>query len=80
MRACSITGLAGPDGGTAEKPVGLGWVYMVRALKDRREPGLLPVHGNRGKIREQSAMKALDLARRCILAMGAGKSCLKQEV
>ena len=73
----SITGLAGPDGGTAEKPVGL--VYMACALKGQVSLARYQFKGNRGKIREQSVMKALDLARRCILAYGRGEELPKQE-
>ena len=59
----AVTGLAGPGGGSKEKPVGL--VYMACAVKAE----VLEYHfkGNRGKIREQSMMKALDLVRRCVL-------------
>ena len=73
----SITGLAGPDGGTAEKPVGL--VYMACALKGQVSLARYQFKGNRGKIREQSVMKALDLVRRCILAYGRGEELPKQE-
>ena len=73
----SITGLAGPDGGTAEKPVGL--VYMACALKGQVSLARYQFKGNRGKIREQSVMKALDLARRCILAYGRGEELPGQE-
>ncbi|MCD7909234.1 MAG: nicotinamide-nucleotide amidohydrolase family protein, partial [Clostridium sp.] len=73
----SITGLAGPDGGTEEKPVGL--VYMACALKGQVRVVRCQFKGNRGKIREQSMMRALDLARRMILAYGRGEQLSGQE-
>ena len=62
--AVSVTGLAGPDGGTAEKPVGL--VYIGCALRDRIVVEEYHFRGNREKIREQAAETALDLARRVL--------------
>lgn len=62
----SITGLAGPEGGSADKPVGL--VYMACCVKGETTVERWQFRGNRGKIREQSVMKALDLVRRRLLA------------
>ena len=65
--ACvAVTGLAGPDGGTEEKPVGL--VYIATYMKDKVSVEKYQFKGNREKVREQAMMKALDLARLCILA------------
>lgn len=61
----AITGLAGPDGGTDKKPVGL--VHMACCLKGRTVWREYHFKGNREKIREQSMMKALDLVRLCVL-------------
>lgn len=61
----SITGIAGPDGGTEEKPVGL--VYIGCYLKDHVAVECYQFKGNREKIREQATMKALDLLRRSII-------------
>lgn len=61
----AITGIAGPDGGTEEKPVGL--VYIGCYLKDSVSVEEYHFKGNRAKIREQSVMKALDLLRRSII-------------
>lgn len=64
--ACvAITGIAGPDGGTEEKPVGL--VYIGCYIKDQVFVREYLFNGNREKIRKQSVVKALDLLRRCIL-------------
>ena len=61
----AITGLAGPGGGTEEKPVGL--VYMACCLGDNVTVEKYQCKGNREKIREQSVVRALDLVRRTIL-------------
>ncbi|MCI8518136.1 MAG: competence/damage-inducible protein A [Hungatella sp.] len=61
----AITGLAGPDGGTEEKPVGL--VYMACCMGDHVMTEKYQFKGNRDKIREQSVVRALDLVRRMIL-------------
>lgn len=61
----AITGLAGPDGATPEKPVGL--VYIACYMKDKVEVEEYHFKGNRESIREQSVIRALDLLRRSIL-------------
>lgn len=64
--ACvAVTGIAGPDGGTEEKPVGL--VYIATYMKDTVSVEKYQFKGNREKIREQAVVKALDLLRRSIL-------------
>ena len=61
----ATTGIAGPDGGTEEKPVGL--VYISCYLKVKVTVVRFQFKGNREKIREQTVVKALDLLRRSIL-------------
>lgn len=64
--ACvAVTGIAGPDGGTEEKPVGL--VYIATYMKDTVTVEHYQFKGDRAKVREQSVVKALDLLRRSIL-------------
>lgn len=58
----SITGIAGPEGGTESKPVGL--VYIGLAEGDFCETKELRFVGDRNAIRLLSAKSALDLARR----------------
>lgn len=56
--ACSITGIAGPDGGTPQKPVGtvcFAWVVNNQPA----QTATLHLSGNRHSIRQQSAHAAL---------------------
>lgn len=63
--AISTTGIAGPDGGTPEKPVGLVWIGV--ATPKKTFAFCKNFSGNRVQIREKSVFKALDLLRREIL-------------
>ena len=64
--ACvAVTGLAGPDGGTEEKPVGL--VYVSCCMKDEVIVEECHFNGTRQEIREHAALAALDLLRRMIV-------------
>ena len=57
--AISLTGIAGPDGGTAEKPVGL--VFLGYQQKGKMAGFIqLNLTGNRRQIREQAAAAALE--------------------
>lgn len=62
----SVTGLAGPGGGTEEKPVGL--VYIACAYQNEVRVKEFHFKGNRNKIRELSTVNALTLLRNCILS------------
>ena len=60
----SVTGIAGPDGGTEEKPVGLVFVGLSDAQGSPVERLDLSAWArSRGSIRERSANRALDLLR-----------------
>lgn len=64
--AMSVTGVAGPDGGTEEKPVGLVFFGLAAPdgqVKHRRIMGF----NDRTAVREFSAVMGLDLLRRAIL-------------
>ena len=61
----STTGIAGPDGGSAEKPVGL--VYIGLYMNGEVKTKMLKLSGNRQKIRERATMELLDLVRRELL-------------
>lgn len=62
--ALAVTGIAGPDGGTEEKPVGL--VYIACYVKGEVTVMEYHLKGNRQKVRELSVIYALDLLRRRI--------------
>lgn len=61
----AITGIAGPTGGTQEKPVGL--VYVALAWEEGSEVSKNLFLGKREAIKFQSSQKALDMARRHLL-------------
>lgn len=63
--AAAVTGIAGPDGGTEEKPVGL--VYIACCVKGKVTVKECRFSGNRAKIREAAVSAALALMRGCIL-------------
>jgi len=62
--AVSVTGVAGPDGGTPEKPVGL--VYLHAEGPDGGHGRELSFPGDRTSIRVRSAVGALHLVRRLL--------------
>lgn len=61
----AVSGIAGPGGGTKEKPVGL--VYIGVAYKGRVRVERHIFSGNRRVVKERSAYSALDLLRRVLL-------------
>lgn len=63
--AVSVTGIAGPEGGTAEKPAGT--VYLGLADKNGCSTRLLRLSGDRRQVRIASAFSAIDWMCRHIL-------------
>ncbi len=63
--AVSITGIAGPNGGTAEKPVGLVFIGLSDGTETKSIKINLP--GDRYLIRWRASQAALDFLRRTIL-------------
>jgi nicotinamide-nucleotide amidase len=63
--AVAVTGIAGPDGGTAEKPVGT-VCFCVRLADGRTVTRTLRLPGNRSDIRERSTTVAMHLLLRTL--------------
>ena len=59
--AVSVTGIAGPGGGTAEKPVGL--VYIAIADKNGEQYRKLNLSGNRDEVRAKTCEKVFELVK-----------------
>ena len=63
----SVTGIAGPDGGTPEKPVGT--VYIALSHESGTEVKKLELWGNRSRIREVTCLHAFDMLRKYLSAL-----------
>jgi nicotinamide-nucleotide amidase len=61
----AVTGIAGPDGGTEEKPVGL--VYIALADGAHTEHKRLKLPGDRELVRWRASQAALDMLRRRLI-------------
>jgi competence/damage-inducible protein CinA-like protein len=61
----AVTGIAGPDGGTEEKPVGL--VYVALADDAHTEHKKLMIPGDRELVRWRASQAALDMLRRRLI-------------
>lgn len=61
-----VTGIAGPTGGTPEKPVGLVYIAISEKGKETRCKGY-NFAGNRGMIRMKASQFALNIIRRALL-------------
>lgn len=67
----AVTGIAGPSGGTVEKPVGSVWI-AIDTDAGVRTAGLR-LWGDRDEIRRRAAQAVLDLARRMLLRAEHGE-------
>jgi len=77
--ALSITGIAGPSGGTAQKPVGtvcFGWAWQALAGDARHLQASIPathsvaltlqLSGDRNRVRRQAVLESLSGMMRCL--------------
>lgn len=64
-----ITGIAGPGGGSEEKPVGLVW-FSVAERSGRRIDRRAHLPGGRADVRDRATTVALHLLRRVLLGLG----------
>ena len=55
--ACAVSGVAGPGGGTPEKPVGTVWIGWSKHGETRAEK--FHVHGDRDSVRTQTVTEAI---------------------
>ena len=62
--AVSVTGIAGPNGGTEEKPVGL--VFLSAVGPDGEEARRIDLPGDRDMVRGRATAAALHLVRRLL--------------
>jgi nicotinamide-nucleotide amidase len=67
--AVAITGIAGPGGGTEEKPVGLVFIATCGAAGTRVRRCFFP--GERPRVRMQATQAALEMVRRGLLGLAA---------
>ncbi|TVQ56399.1 MAG: competence/damage-inducible protein A [Phycisphaerales bacterium] len=70
--AVSISGIAGPDGGTPEKPVGLVYIGIAQRTSDAAPTARahrFEFHGDRTAIRDRAGKAAMQLARFALLGI-----------
>jgi nicotinamide-nucleotide amidase len=75
--AVAITGIAGPGGGSEDKPVGTVWLALSTANETwvtRHRFG-----GDRDQVRVHAAYVALDLVRRCAARLPRSEAWTTQE-
>ena len=66
--AVAVTGIAGPDGGTPDKPVGLVFLHAETPARSRGIEFTLP--GDRETIRSRATVASLHLLRRLLSQSG----------
>jgi nicotinamide-nucleotide amidase len=69
--AVAVTGVAGPGGGTAEKPVGTVW-FCVMVTDGPTVTRCVQVPGERADVRERSTTVAMHLLRRALVGSADG--------
>ena len=66
----AVTGIAGPSGGSQEKPVGTVHIALAGPADGAPAHRLLSLPGDRRRVRQLTSQWALDLLRRRLLAEG----------
>ncbi|MFH7564511.1 CinA family protein [Oceanimonas smirnovii] len=56
----AVTGVAGPGGGSPEKPVGTVWLACYSVAQNKLDCRLLQLDGNRAAVRRQTVVNALE--------------------
>lgn len=56
----AVSGVAGPDGGSPEKPVGTVWLACYLATEDKMHTRRLQLSGDRLAVRQQTIVAALE--------------------
>ncbi|HYK42486.1 MAG TPA: competence/damage-inducible protein A [Thermoanaerobaculia bacterium] len=69
--AASVTGIAGPDGGSEEKPVGTVW-FAIADRGGREVAKKRAFLGDRGHVRRSASVHALELVRRHLVGWPSG--------
>jgi nicotinamide-nucleotide amidase len=67
--AIAVSGIAGPDGGTADKPVGTVW--LCATCRDAARAVRIGFPGDRGEVRARATQAGLDLLRRLLASIGS---------
>jgi nicotinamide-nucleotide amidase len=67
----AVTGIAGPEGGTPRKPVGLVYVALARPRRVTVEKALL--WGGREQVKFQASQRALNMVRKALIKDGQKK-------
>lgn len=63
----AITGIAGPSGGSLQKPVGTIW-FAWKSTSSETEAKMMLLAGDRKTVREQAIQCALEILRTCVSA------------
>jgi nicotinamide-nucleotide amidase len=64
--AVAVTGVAGPGGGSADKPVGTVWLAVAGAVPASLESRRLALDGDRTAVRQQTVRQALAMLRNAL--------------
>ena len=64
-----VTGIAGPDGGSEDKPVGTVW-FSVALLSGERIDRKAHLPGSRADVRDRATTVSMHLLRRLLLGLG----------